>query len=239
MMTSKNKESMNHKQKYVAVGCHKWNHQVYDEIIRLYPGNWYYVGDKNSLTLEYINSISPRYLFFLHWSWKVPREIIQKYECVCFHMTDLPYGRGGSPLQNLIMRGHKNTKITAFRMNEEYDSGPVYMKSELVLDGRAEDIYLDATRKSAEMIKTIINNESKPLEQEGAMTLFERRSPDQSEIPKTASLEELYDFIRMLDAEGYPKAFINYKNIRLELYKAEMKEDRIIANVNIKRMEKL
>ncbi len=27
-----------------------------------------------------------------------------KFECVCFHMTDVPYGRGGSPLQNLIIR---------------------------------------------------------------------------------------------------------------------------------------
>ncbi len=34
----------------------------------------------------------------------MPREIFENWACVVFHMTDLPYGRGGSPLQNLIVR---------------------------------------------------------------------------------------------------------------------------------------
>lgn len=32
-----------------------------------------------------------------------------------FHMTNFPYGRGGSPLQNLMKRGHHTTTITALR----------------------------------------------------------------------------------------------------------------------------
>ena len=61
------------------------------------------------------------------------KEIIKRFECVCFHMADVPYGRGGSPLQNLIARGHRETKLTALRMVEDFDAGPVYSKMPLCL----------------------------------------------------------------------------------------------------------
>ena len=56
-------------------------------------------------------------------------------------MTDLPFGRGGSPLQNLITRGISKTKISALRCNEEIDAGPIYLKRPLSLHGSAEEIY--------------------------------------------------------------------------------------------------
>ena len=43
-------------------------------------------------------------------------------------MTDLPYGRGGSPLQNLIINGHKETMMSALRCVQELDAGPIYLK---------------------------------------------------------------------------------------------------------------
>jgi methionyl-tRNA formyltransferase len=63
-------------------------------------------------------------------------------------MTDIPYGRGGSPLQNLIARRRKKkTKLSALRMVEELDAGPVYTKTNISLMGRAEEIYLVAEKK--------------------------------------------------------------------------------------------
>ena len=50
------------------------------------------------------------------------------YNCVCFHMTAVPYGRGGSPLQNLIIQGFSSTLITALKMVKELDAGGVYTK---------------------------------------------------------------------------------------------------------------
>ena len=51
----------------------------------------------------------------------IPTEIFTSFECIVFHMTDLPYGRGGSPLQNLIVRGHKKTKVSALKVVKEVD----------------------------------------------------------------------------------------------------------------------
>ena len=117
-------------------------------------------------------------------------------------MTDVPYGRGGSPLQNLIIRGHSHTKLTALRMTDDFDAGPIYLKENLSLEGNAEEIYIRATYLAARMIKHIIRKRSKPTPQTGKVIIFQRRRPEQSEIPQLPTLEALYDFIRMLDAEG-------------------------------------
>ena len=43
-------------------------------------------------------------------------------------MTDLPYGRGGSPLQNLIANKIYDTKISAIRAEGGIDTGRIYLK---------------------------------------------------------------------------------------------------------------
>ena len=62
---------------------------------------------KEEFTIENVKVLEPDYILMPHWSYIVPDEITQNWNCVVFHMTDLPYGRGGSPLQNLIVRGYK------------------------------------------------------------------------------------------------------------------------------------
>ena len=73
-------------------------------------------------------------------------------------MTDLPYGRGGSPLQNLIIRGNKTTKISAIKVTKGIDEGPVYLKKELNLDGTAKEIFVRSAYIIQEMIESIINS---------------------------------------------------------------------------------
>ena len=67
-------------------------------------------------------------------------------------MTDLPYGRGGSPLQNLIQRGHNTTMLTALRCNEGCDTGDIYLKRSLSLCGTAEEIFIRADTIIEQMI---------------------------------------------------------------------------------------
>ena len=59
---------------------------------------------RQDMSSETLAQIKPDFVFFPHWSWLIPEEIHSRFDCVIFHMTDLPYGRGGSPLQNLIVR---------------------------------------------------------------------------------------------------------------------------------------
>jgi methionyl-tRNA formyltransferase len=218
------------KQSYIVYGNKSWNLIIFKEVVSKYPGEWHFF---QKMDLNDIDEVNPRYIFFLHWSCKVPDSVIKKYECVCFHMTDVPYGRGGSPLQNLIVRGHSKTKLTALRMTNDFDAGPVYVKKNLCLHGNAEEIYIRATYLAAKMIKTIITKEPKPVLQTGKVVIFERREPKDSKIPELTSIQALYDFIRMLDAEGYPKAFFMSKNFRFEFRRAALYNGRILADVVI------
>ncbi|AFY69685.1 methionyl-tRNA formyltransferase [Thalassoporum mexicanum PCC 7367] len=218
---------------YLVAGSKPWNRQVFDQVITKLPGNWHFLSDSAELTPAMVSTLAPRYIFFLHWSWLVPSEIVNQYECVCFHMTDVPYGRGGSPLQNLIVRGHQTTKMTALRMTKELDAGPVYFKTELSLAGNAEEIYIRATYLCADMIERLIKEKPQPLSQQGEAVIFKRRQPADSEIPELKNLAAVHDFIRMLDAQGYPKAFIESQGFRYEFSQATIYDGRVVAHVVI------
>jgi methionyl-tRNA formyltransferase len=221
------------KSTYLVAGRTNWSRRAFEEVVRWYPGQWRFVSSPEQLTESLLGELEPRYVFFLHWSWQVPAAIVKNQECVCFHMTDVPYGRGGSPLQNLILRGRRSTKLTALRMTESWDAGPVYDKQDLCLEGRAEEIYIRAANLCAHMIRRIVEEEPRPVEQTGEAVVFKRRRPEQSEIPETESLQGLYDFLRMLDAEGYPRAFLAYKGFRYEFGRVCLSDGRILADVTI------
>jgi methionyl-tRNA formyltransferase len=152
-------------------------------------------------------------------------------------MADLPYGRGGSPLQNLIVRGHRDTKICALRCVSEIDAGPVYLRRPLSLLGSAQEIYLRATDLIMEMILDMLASEPQPMAQEGDPVVFPRRKPEEGDLAHLASLELLYDHIRMLDADGYPHAFVEIGRFRLEFRRAAYQGKCVLADVTIKEIE--
>lgn len=217
---------------FIVASCKQWHKNFFETFKKKPQEAWYWVDSKEALTEAY-QLYKPQFVFFLHWNWIVPKTILDSTECVCFHMTDVPYGRGGSPLQNLIVRGHKTTMLTALKMSEKLDAGPTYCKKPLSLDGRAEEIYLRAGALSWGIIRWIVDKNPIPIEQEGTPVIFARRTPQQSKIPSFDEASKLYDFIRMLDAEGYPKAFIENDTYRLEFSQATLGEQCIEANVKI------
>ncbi|MCX4295766.1 MAG: formyltransferase family protein [Lachnospiraceae bacterium] len=181
---------------------------------------------KEEFTAENVRNFQPDYIFLPHWSYIMPREITDNWECVVFHMTDLPYGRGGSPLQNLIVRGHKETKISAIKMTEKLDGGPVYMKHALSLEGSAQEIFIRCADIIFEkMIPLFLEGgnrkKQEPVPQEGEPVIFKRRKPEESQITPEMDLDKIYDYIRMLDAEDYPRAFIEFGKYCLEFEKAD------------------
>lgn len=216
----------------IFASCKSWHKPLFESLKSKFKLNWIYVSTSTELE-SVIDAENLKYIFFLHWNWLVPETIWKRHECVCFHMTDVPYGRGGSPLQNLILAGHKETKLTALRMVSEMDAGPVYTKRPLQLEGRAQEIYVRAGALSGDIIEWMIENEPVPIDQEGEAVFFKRRKPEQSHLPETGSLSSTYDFIRMLDADGYPYAFIDYGEFILKLSKAKLENGRLIAEVEI------
>lgn len=173
------------------------------------------------------------YVFFPHWSFIIPASVYEKSECVLFHMTDLPYGRGGSPLQNLIVRGHTSTMITAIRVSKGLDTGPVYTKKNLSLMGTAREIFMRTSLVLKGMIQAIISKRPSPAPQTGDVVVFQRRKPEDGDLAALGDLPVVYDFIRMLDADGYPPAFLETENLRFEFTRASHYPSQIVADVRI------
>jgi len=188
----------------------------------------------DKLMYDKLIEFNPKYIFFPHWSWIIPKEIYENFTCIVFHMTDLPFGRGGSPLQNLISRGITKTKISAIKVCGELDAGDIYMKTPLILNGSAEEIYISAADIIfSKMIPYILNNNLTPQKQSGELVCFTRRTPEMSEIKPGLSINQIYDHIRMLDAEGYPRAFINFGEYKLSFSHVIKNGKSLIANVEM------
>lgn len=211
-----------------------WHNSIFDSLNARKNERWYRIDKKDDLNLELLHIRNIEKVFIPHWSYLIPAEIWSNFECIVFHMTDLPYGRGGSPLQNLIVRGHEETKITALRVNEVLDAGDIYLKRHLSLEGSAREIFHRTVPVIKEMIETIIDQEITPKPQSGDPVIFKRRIPRDGDLSDLQDAGKVYDYIRMLDADGYPAAFIETKYFRFEFTKASISDNNeVLANVRI------
>lgn len=199
--------------------------------------NIFLIEKKEDLFFDYIKEIKPRYIFFPHWSWIIPKSIYENFECIVFHITDLPFGRGGSPLQNLISRNIDETAISALKVEKGLDTGKIYLKEPFLISlGSAEEIFEKVSEKIFnKLITRILENAIIPYEQFGEIICFNRRKEEESNFldQKFLNIDEVFNFIRMLDAEGYPNAFINLKDIKILFSEVSKKNGKLFGRFEI------
>jgi methionyl-tRNA formyltransferase len=111
----------------------------------------------------------------------------------------------------------------------------VYLKRPLNLHGSAEEIFLRADLVIEDMIMDIVATRPVPVAQSGEVVSFARRKPSDGDWSHFSDLEEVYDRIRMLDASGYPPAFVDVGEFRLEFTRASRRVDGVVADVRIRR----
>ncbi len=220
---------------FIILSEKEWHKQVYASLkINFSEFNWVLIDQQEDFNLVQLKELKPNKIFIPHWSYIIPASIYENYECIVFHMTDLPYGRGGSPLQNLIVRGKTKTKISALKVKKGLDTGEIYLKKSLSLSGTAKDIFIRSSSVIQQMIEEIILENPFPKKQKGEVVLFQRRKPEDGNIEFINETSEVYDYIRMLDCEGYPNAYIENKHFKFEFFNAtESSKNEIIANVRI------
>ena len=195
------------------------------------------ISRKEDLNSKLIQEFKPDYIFFPHWNWIVNKKIHQNQNCIVFHTSPLPYGRGGSPIQNLILKGYKNTPVCALKMISDLDAGPIYGEITISLEGKLEAIFLRINKAINKLIIKIINNQLIPKPQEGEPHVFKRLTEKNNEIPKEISLEEIFDRVRMLDHKDYPKAYIVYGNNKLEFYNASLNNEYLDLKCKIRKLK--
>ena len=196
---------------------------------------YFFISKKKNFTLKNVNKISPNLIFFPHWSFSVNNKILENYECIGFHSSPLPYGRGGSPIQNMVLRGHKKTKVCCFKLSPKLDEGQIYFKNNLYLSGTANEIFDRLYILIIKMIKKFLKKKHIPISQSGRIYYFKRRNKKDSLLEKNLNLSKLYDKIRILDynEKNFPKAFITHGKFKIIFYDPIIKKKEIFAKVKI------
>lgn len=219
--------------KILFVSSKKWFFLNKDIKKLIKKKNIYKITDKKKLNLKNISKINPTKIFFPHWSYRVPDKILKKFECICFHTAPLPYGRGGSPIQNLIIRKFKKAPLCAIKMTNKIDSGPIYSKKNISLNGSLNEIFERISNAILFMITKIIKNKIIPKHQSGKPLYFKRINEKESIINQFEKLDSVYDKIRMLDSDEYPNAYYKFGNTIIKLQGAKTKKNYILCNAKI------
>jgi|2_EtaG_2_1085320.scaffolds.fasta_scaffold02193_8 methionyl-tRNA formyltransferase len=197
-----------------------WGAQISDKVIAALSDQYEFYTARHTAELKALNfSVDFDLIFFIGWSWIVEKEILDSALCICMHPSRLPRYKGGSPLQNQIINGEKESAVTFFKMTEKTDTGPIILSNPFSLEGNLNEIFERIKDSCLHCIPIIISRFFKTnlhlVEQNlNEATYFKRRTPDQSEI-KIEDFAQFpssyfYNKIRMLQ-DPYPNAYIKCK----------------------------
>lgn len=217
------------KKKILIVTLKKWNLLNFQKFKKKNKHNYnlHIILKNKDLKKEKLININPDFIFFIHWSTKVSEEIINNFNCYNFHMTDLPFGRGGSPLQNLLLRDIEKTKISLIKMNNKLDQGDIIYKEKFNLKGNAREIYNLLSIKSFRIIEKIIKRKKlKLIKQKGYVKNFKRIKKNSLIIKNKLTLKNIYNQIRMRDTESYERTFV-----KIGKYKIYLKDAKINSKI--------
>lgn len=146
-----------------------------------------------------------------------------KSNIVC-HPSDLPEGRGFSPIAWEILNNKDKITFTLFEANEKADEGVIYSKQIYNLTGNelSDDLRQIQSEITYNMILDYIkkypNNNS--YSQIGEGTWYPKRTPSDSELDTNKTILEQINLLRIVDNQYYP-AFFYYKDAKyiLKIYK--------------------
>lgn len=154
---------------------------------------------------------------------------LNKYNLVV-HESDLPKGKGWSPLTWQVLEGKNKIPITLFEAINEVDAGDIYAKEYIQLEGHEliDEIKHLQGKKTQDVIMEFIekypNINSKP--QEGKTSYYPKRTPKDSELDIYRTINEQFNLLRVCDNERYPAFFRkNGKKYLIKIYKDERMRD--------------
>ena len=129
------------------------------------------------------------------------------------HESDLPKGRGWSPMSWHILEGTQRIPVTMLEAADEVDAGPIYLREWIELEGHElspewRELQANSTRR---LCRYFVTQYPAILErvrqQEGEPSFHLRRRPKDSELDPLKSITEQFNLLRIVDNENYPAFF--------------------------------
>ena len=145
---------------------------------------------------------------------------------IVIHESQLPKGRGWSPLTWHVIEGKNEIPITLFEASNEIDSGNIYLTSSIKLDGTelVDDLREKQGSETNSLIVRFIDNlnDLQPISQSGEPTYYRKRSKNDSEIDIFKLIRDQFNLLRVCDNERYPAFFYkDEKKYILKIYKSD------------------
>ncbi len=128
------------------------------------------------------------------------------------HASDLPEGRGWSPLIWQILEGRRDIAVTLLEAQDPVDSGAIWAKRWLHFAGHELCDEINAALFAAEvelMDYALVHCADivPQAQDETRASWYHRRSPEDSRLDPQRPLAEQFDLLRVADPERYPAFF--------------------------------
>ncbi len=127
------------------------------------------------------------------------------------HESNLPEGKGFSPIQWQILNGQTEIVFTLFEAKKELDSGDIFFKKNVLFSGYElfDEIRNIQGKKTMELIQEfldaypVLNKEA----QYGEGTVFKRRKSNDDKLNINKSIKEQFNHFRIANNDDYPLWF--------------------------------
>lgn len=137
---------------------------------------------------------------------------LNKYNLV-IHESNLPQGKGWSPLTWQVLEGKNTIPITLFEAAEKVDAGVIYYRDRIELTGLelVDELRDKQAQKTFDLIFKFIHHypNIKSTEQQGQSSFYPKRTAKDSELDANKSIKEQFNLLRVCDNEKYPAFFYN------------------------------
>ena len=152
--------------------------------------------------------------FYLSYEKIVKKTTRKKFKNnLVVHASDLPLGKGWSPLSWQILKGYKRIIISLFEADNKVDSGKIYMQSAKKFSGHEllNDLRKILANATYDLCCNFINHYPKCLKkgkaQNGKETFYPRRLLKDSKLDLEKSINEQFNLLRIVDNDNYPAFF--------------------------------
>lgn len=142
------------------------------------------------------------------------------------HESDLPLGKGFSPVQWQILEGKNKIKVSLLELSKELDSGDIVNQMDLVLNGTElyEEIRLAQANVTFKLIKNFLETYPNFIRksQTGVSTFYKRRKPIDSELDINKTLKDQFPLLRIGNNRKWP-SFFKFKGCTyiIKIYKKD------------------
>jgi len=176
---------------------------------------------KNIKIFDHHNKLKNNYDVNIIFSYfkKIPKKDLKKSKLnLVPHESDLPSGKGMSPLTWQIIKNKKEIVFSLIEASSVIDGGKIYYKKKVKIPKHFlfEDIKKIQLKQNLLLIEKVLNfvkkkGKSPPKKNSvGKSSFFKRREPKDSKLNINHSIKDQFNLLRICDNDNYPPYFEIY-----------------------------